>query len=476
MFKAKRMHPATILFKFLQALKGWFFYFVIGFFAVRENHFMYFLLIVIAIVILLLTYSILSWIRFTYRIEQDELWIKYGVFIRKERHVSKNRIQSIDLTQGIIHRIFHLAKVQIETASGGTGAEISLQAVQYEEGKRIRREFKEFTSEVDSTDENGMQNNDKTYTITFKRLLLAGATSGSAGVILAFIGVAFSEMEQFIPEQFYDSMILWVIGLSIIFVIGLVIILFVVVWILGILGTVVKYWNFTITKNDEELFITRGLLEKKQLTVPIKRIQAVGMTESIIRQPFGYVTLFAEVAGSTLDQGEDFSTVLFPILRKGEVEEFLQHLIPAYSLDMKEITQVPKRGLKYYLIRASLFFVLLSAAMIYFLPQLSWVLILIFIAFLFLGYFRYKDAGFSLDKNRLAIRYRKLSKTTVMLYPKRIQALEKKQHILHQKEDLATLDIAIIGKMGAGKHYKLKELKEEDVHRLAEWYSREVRR
>src|SRR5699024_12406395 len=83
---------------------------------------------------------------------------------------------------------------------------------------------------------------------------------------------------------------------------GVALILFIVSWILGIVRTIIKYGNFTITKDDGELLITRGLLEKRQLTIPLRRIQAIGMKESMIRQPLGYITVFAEVAGSTSEQ------------------------------------------------------------------------------------------------------------------------------------------------------------------------------
>lgn len=77
-----------------------------------------------------------------------------------------------------------------------------------------------------------------------------------------------------------------------------------------------KYWNFTIARVDEDIVIRCGLLEKKLITIPLKRIQAVGYVENLIRQPFGYVTVIAEIAGGSNEKGEDFSTVLFPIMKK----------------------------------------------------------------------------------------------------------------------------------------------------------------
>src|SRR5690625_5656482 len=71
--------------------------------------------------------SILSWLRFTYRVEDNELRIEQGVFIRKKRYVPINRIHKIDFTANVVHRIFGLVKIQIDTESG-VGAEVSLSA------------------------------------------------------------------------------------------------------------------------------------------------------------------------------------------------------------------------------------------------------------------------------------------------------------------------------------------------------------
>src|SRR5690625_7606567 len=102
-----------------------------------------------------------------------------------------------------------------------------------------------------------------------------------------------------------------------------------VLWIFSIAGTIIKYGNFTIIKKEEELFITRGLLEKKELTIPLKRIQAIRIEESIIRQPFGYVTVHAEVAGGSMDNREG-TPVLFRILTTRGVGGFLHSLSPGY--------------------------------------------------------------------------------------------------------------------------------------------------
>src|SRR5699024_12257965 len=129
---------------------------------------------------------------------EDEIRNEHCFFIRRKRYTSKYRIQSIDLNQSVIHRIFKLVKVSIETASSGEGAEGSLKAVSLEEGELLCSELKNTSKELSDFSSEEEQTTYPSDTITTKRLFLAGTTSGSIGVLLALADVFFSQIEQFI--------------------------------------------------------------------------------------------------------------------------------------------------------------------------------------------------------------------------------------------------------------------------------------
>lgn len=469
MSKPKREHPASIVFNILKGIKDSFFLIILAFVTLFDGKLLYAVLIVIGLLVLIVITSVLAWRRYTYLVEGDELRIESGIFIRKKRFISKNRIQSIDLTQNILHRLFKLVKVEIETAGTGSEAEASLVAVTLEDGEALRLELKSITKdeveEIEDTDK------DISQTITRSRLVLAGATSGSIGVLLAIAGFVFSEIERFIPTAFYDSAYKWVIGLGLFMLALMIVGGLIFLWLLGIAGTMLKYWNFTITKMDEDLVITRGLLEKKQITIPLRRIQAVGFSESIIRQPFGYATVIAEIAGGSNEKGEEFSTVLFPIMKRSEVQGFLQQFLPEYIPFQNELIGLPKRSRIFYLFRVIFPVLILLVAVLIVLPQFIWIPILLLIASIYLGITRHRDAGYRTEEKKLTIRYRIFSKVTMVMNHKRIQAFNKKQHILHKKLKLSNLKLSIVGKMGLGKHFTIKELEEEAVDSLSEWYS-----
>ncbi|WP_042142481.1 PH domain-containing protein [Paucisalibacillus sp. EB02] len=469
MSEPKRLHPATIIFNLVMGIRSTIFVFILIFVTLNDTHLFYAILAVVLLVGFIFLGSFLSWHRYTYRVEGDELRLEYGILIRKKRYISKNRIQSIDLTQNILHRIFKLVKVEIETAGTGAEAEASLIAVTLEQGEALRAELKSITK--DEQVEEVIEINNLSQSISRKRLLIAGATSGRIGVLLALGGAAFSELERFIPTDFYDQAYSWVIGLGLLILAVMIVAVLLFLWIIGIAGTMIKYWNFTITKVDEDIVIKCGLLEKKHITIPLKRIQAVGHAENIVRQPLGYTTVIAEIAGGSNENGEQFSTVLFPLMKVEEVDTFLAKFLPGYLTNRSEIIPLPKRSLKYYLVRATVPILLLLVAVIILFPQFLWIPVVLLTASILLGFLQYKDSGYVIEGERVTLSYRIFSKVTMIINHKRIQAFNKKQHFLHRKEHLATIKLSIIGKMGTGKHYYVKELDEQTVEELEDWYS-----
>lgn len=464
----RRLHPAAMYFNLVQVIKETIFGLGIGLiFTLKESVF-YFLLFISIFLVFIIISSILSWLRFTYRIEENELRIEQGVFIRKKRYISLNRIHKIDLTADIVHRIFKLVKVQIDTASSGGGAEVSLSAIKAEDGIRLRKALKR--QETESADEEKKAPTFPTEKITWQRLFIAGTTSGSIGIILAAVMAGFSQIEELIPQNMYNTAYSWVIAQGFVILIVLIIMILFLLWLFGIAGTMIKYGNFTIEKRENELFIKRGLLETKELTIPFDRIQAIGIEQSPIRQPIKFVRIYAVVAGGSFDKMEPFP-VLFPLIHESETEQFLNKFLPEYGQLETDFIPLSKRGLKFYLFNASILFILAFLPAVYFFPSFSWIPLLLILISLGFGWLQHKDGGYAIEGKKIAIRRRTVSKVTVRTYHRRIQSLEKKQHKLQAYQKLATLELSLIGLGGLGTHYSLRHLEDEDANKIADWYS-----
>src|SRR3954454_8188992 len=122
MSEPKRLHPISAIINFLKSLKELILPFVFIFlFGGNGVGFKLWQVVFAGVFILLsLIIGVLSWLRFTYRLEDGELRIESGLFIKKKRYIPFERIQSLDLSEGILQRPFGLVRVRVETA-GSSG-------------------------------------------------------------------------------------------------------------------------------------------------------------------------------------------------------------------------------------------------------------------------------------------------------------------------------------------------------------------
>ncbi|WP_137744399.1 PH domain-containing protein [Robertmurraya siralis] len=479
MFEPKRLHPITAMLNALKMFKELIIPFLlIVVFGSRGSGMGLLPLIGVGVVLLIIIASgIISWLRYTYRIEENELRIEYGLFVRKKRYIPFERIQSLDFSEGLLHRPLGLVKVKVETAgSNGLEAEAVLTAITKNEANEIHdilqksRANGRIDPSLEAEDVPELEE-EVLYKITMKELLLLASTSGGVGVVISAVFAFIFQFEEIIPYETVFHEIKEIISSGVVFVSILVFLGFALAWIVAVVGMILKYGNFILKKVDDDLIITRGLLEKRQLTIPLNRIQGIRISENLLRQPLGYASVYIESAGGSVGDTEGSSANILPFIKKTRIRDIIEENIPGYIVS-NEVTPAPKRALKRYIIRGTLILIPVVPICLYFF-QLWGLLTLVFLPFLALwGYLCYRDAGWHLEGNQLKLSYRSIVKNTVLMQKNKIQSLSMKESHFQRKRDLATIGATVMsGLSGAGG--SVVDLEEEDVLTIYHWYSRD---
>ncbi len=71
-----------------------------------------------------------------YRFDDEGVGMSWGILFKKEIYLTYRRIQDIHVSRGIIQRQLGLATVSVQTASGSSGAEMSIEGMEDPEGLR----------------------------------------------------------------------------------------------------------------------------------------------------------------------------------------------------------------------------------------------------------------------------------------------------------------------------------------------------
>ncbi|MFC1285275.1 PH domain-containing protein [Bacillus paralicheniformis] len=490
MSEPRRMHPAAVILNFIKGLVETVKNFIIPFGVVlflNQSHTVKMLAIAAAVLffIALVVTSIIKWSKFTYRIEEDELRIEEGLINKKKRYIPIERIQTINTSAGLIQQIFKLVKLQVETASGGTEAEVSLVAITQAEAERIQQALFERKKAAEGTGADVTDLQEETaaeakepaeepemmYKMTGQELLTAASTSSGIGVIISGVFAFFTQVDDFFDlDWLYDRFAFLNSAGAAVIALAAFVALF-IAWLLSIVGMLLKYANFTVVRKEKEIVISRGLIEKHQITIPLQRIQAIKIKESLIRQPFGLAAVTIVSAGGNVLE-EDKSAVLFPIISKKMIKQRLGEFIPDYAPE-DDLNRLPKRALRRYLLRAS-WPVLAVVPLSILFPPWGYLSAVLIPFYWIIGCLSYRDAGWKISGSKIIMSSRFIGRTTAVIQRRRMQVFEVSRSYFQRRRQLVSIHTSTKSSALMEK-FSVADVEEKDSDDIFAWYSYEKR-
>jgi putative membrane protein len=400
--------------------------------------------LVIGVVLSSLT-GFVRWRYTSYAVDEDGVHWKSGVVRRKATTVPLSRIQGLDTVAGPVQRLFGVVALHVQSAGGGAKGEIVLEAVGPAAVERIREAVRGQRPEV----ADAAAGADVVERRLGRRELIVGAlTAGQLGVVLPVLAAAvqlvgntlssgrdFRDATSVLP----DSVGGWELAL---------LALLVAAWALSALGSVVSFAGFAVARDGDRLRIRRGLLQRSDAVVPVRRIHGVRVVEGVLRRPFGLATLRLEVAGYAAERSA--ARTLFPLLHRHEVAAFLGELLPELADDPDGLTAPPPRAARRYVLPAALAGAVAGGAACLLVPGAApWPLLLAPLLGLN-GWLSFLAAGWRLRDGRLAMRSRRLARTTLLTPAARLQEHAFAQNPFQRRAALADVAVAV-GKGGRAR-------------------------
>lgn len=479
-----KLHPISAVINFVKVLKDMLIPFIV---VIAVNGFggsgdsgdwsSYIIYGVYAIILIFLLVSgIIKWKRFRYWFEEEELRIEYGLLVKKKRYIPFERIQSLNYTEGIFHRPFGLVKVKVETAGGGATkeADAELTAITKVAAEQIKYEMlqakKKLPEELEGAlVEHPLVKEEKRaiFKMSGKDLFILASTSGGVGVFFSGLAVFASQFSNVIPyEAIYDEIVVFIRFGALIVALAVFIVLL-VAWVVSVGLTFINYYQFTIIVEDDEIIITRGLLEKKKVTIPLSRIQGIRVVENPLRQLMGYATVIVDSAGGSLAE-KDEKIRLVPLIKKANIIPILEEIFPELPFNTA-LTKIPKRSRKFFYRLDYIWMIPVAAAVSYFFYPFGLFSLLLFPLSYGLGIWQQKTAGFYMDERQLVIQYRLFSKTKVWMEKRRIQSMTERTTLFQKRANVSSI-ITTIKSGVSGDSTTIPHIKKSDAEILLNWY------
>ncbi len=295
-----------------------------------------FVVLLVPVLALVMGLTALSWWRFTYVVQDDDIRLSSGLIARTNRSLPFDRIQDVNIEQPLLARIFGLARVRFETGSGGGGEEGELKFVSLAEADQLRLLVQHrrlgTRAAVATAAVTEEQPGRTLFAMSTRRVLLAGCFKFSL-VFMAVIGAALQNMDWLIDddwwskEQFgqimgYEAQLESLSAMTqIIGALILAVTVLVVGFISGIIRSLLRDSGFVLERTDTGFRRRRGLLTLTDIVVPIHRIQAALIETGPIRRRLGWYGLKIQSLASEGEKEPDHE--LAPFARVQEIDAIL---------------------------------------------------------------------------------------------------------------------------------------------------------
>jgi putative membrane protein len=346
------------------------------------------------------------WTTTTWWLTAEAIHHKQGLLGTKETDVPLTRIQSLDLEQGPVQRLFGVYAAHVQTGGGGARGEIVLEAV----GPADVGALRELLADRGPAAVAERTAPDAARRLSRRRLLVAALTAGQLGVILPVLAGFGQLMQSVFDEQDGEAAIRPLLDSAGDLVLAGVVLL-VAAWLLSVLGSVVAFAGFTATREGDRVRIRRGLLARREATVPVERVRAVEVVEGVLRLPFRLAAVRMEVIGHAKEAAA--AQTLFPLLRRDEVRPFLELLLPELADDLDGLEPPPARAARRYALPPATLGLVAGGAAWAFTPAGPWALAAVVLLAGY-GLLRFRAAGWRLRDGRLAVRSLRVARTTVL--------------------------------------------------------------
>ena len=410
-------------------------------------------------------YSIINYFRYYFYINKDELIIESGVFKRSKLNVPFDRIQTINFEQNIIHRVFNVVRLKIDTA-GSAKAEFEFHAISHEKAESLRNLLLSKKKQVNRGDESsilvdasGDEGSSAFKTIMqldIIDLIKAGAVENhlrSGGIILAFMWWIWSSIDEMGMHKdiFNDKMeetVMSQVNSGLILVGIAIVVFFFLSFFVSMIKMVITNYDLKFMRSENGFKINGGLFTKKDVSALDHKIQVVSWGDNPLKKLIGIKDLRLKQASSIVLNKK--TSIKIPSCKEEHIELVKDTLYGKKALSGINYSPIDKR----YFYRnggiLSLVFIGLICLLL-FLGQNTQAIFFgvagALIVFTFYLSFRKKRYGF--NKEMLVIRGGAYGDKTELLPIYKIQSLSKKQSPYQRRNGLANLVVhTASGKVG----------------------------
>ena len=300
-------------------------------------------------------YALIYSLSFRYRIGVSELLVRSGILFRTERHVPYERIQNIVQKRNLLHRMFDVTELRLESA-GGSEPEAVMNVITVKAAAELERVLKHRGADADLHTGDDAVESAPWLQLGTGDLLRLGLLNDRGWVAVGAVAAVYWQFGEdswnplrAIYRMAADGFGAWTHAFAgwtakALSMLAIAAVLWLLIKLLSMAMAVISFYRFRLSGDAVRLSTEAGLLTRHVASARRDKIQRLIIGESWIARMLGRRWLSCEVAaGAQLEQDSEQQALrlrwLVPIGTAAEVEAVAARVVP--GLDMSTIEWKP---------------------------------------------------------------------------------------------------------------------------------------
>ena len=476
----RRLHPWSWLFVLLQQLKQFVVPLVAAFFFGGDRNELWPL-----IGVGVLTFaSVMQYVTYRYVVGRDALAIRSGWLHRQRREIPYARIHNVSVEQSLLHRVFGVAELRLESA-GGQKPEAQMRVLRLDDALALERlvRHRGTAVQVEGVDAPAP---DVLLSMSTGEVLRLGLISNRGLLVLLGAWAASVQFSPRLVENLFESwgkaLFGWAsdhhFGLQqyAIAAVTLALAFLLLMRLLSIAIALMQYHGFRLTEQARRLTVERGLLARFRSSASRRRLQAWTLHEGVLHRWFGRRSLHVDTAGGAAGEHGQKSRALreiAPIATPQACDALIEHLLPPgagwSALEWRPLH--PRTAWRLFL-PATTFPLLLAAALYWRAGPIGLVALLLLPWSAFAAHRHARHAGYAINEGLVAVRGGWWARHWRFAELDKLQALRLTRGPLDRRWGMATLWLDTAGASATSTPLRIRHMPEADARALLERLAR----